>query len=378
MKRVGHLYEKICDLENIRLAIHKASLGKRQKLFVRQVLSNPDRYAREVQAMLVEKRYTPSPYTIKVVRDGPSQKERVIYKPRFFPDQIIHWALMLQLHNALLKGMYEYNCGSVPGRGTGYGQKALRRWLDTDYKGTKYCLKLDITKFYPSIDHSVLKAMFRRRIKDAECLWLIDTIIDSSSPGLPIGNYTSQWFSNFFLQGLDHYIKEGLGVRYYIRYVDDLVMLGSNKRALHKARIAIEGYLNNIRLSLKPNWQVFLVNARAIDFLGFRFYRNKTTLRKRNALRIRRRFAKIAKKPKLTYQDACAVVSYWGWITRSDSFGFYHRYVKPKVSLAAARERISRHAKQCTRIWTNRGVRDGRRHPLGQPRAAQPRFAADA
>lgn len=127
MKRVGYLYDKICDLENIRLAIRKASLGKRHKLFVRQVVSNPDRYAREVQAMLVEKRYSPSPYTIKVVRDGPSQKERVIYKPRFFPDQIIHWALMLQLHELLLKGMYEYNCGSIPGRGTGYGQKTLRR-----------------------------------------------------------------------------------------------------------------------------------------------------------------------------------------------------------------------------------------------------------
>lgn len=358
MKRAGHLYEKVCEIENIKLAIRKASLGKRNKKYVRRVLGSEDRYARIVQRMLVTKTYIPSPYTIKTIRDGSSQKERTIYKPRFFPDQIIHWALMLQLHSVIEHGMYEYNCGSVPQRGTAFAQKALRRWLDADYKGTKYCLKLDISKFYPSIDLGLLKAMFRHRIKDHDCLWLIDAILDSSSPGLPIGNYTSQWFSNFFLQGLDHFIKEVLKAPYYVRYVDDLVILGPNKRSLHKTRVEIEAYLKRIRLSLKPNWQVFLVNTRAIDFLGFRFYRHKTTLRKRNALRIRRRIARIGKKPELTYRDACAVVSYWGWITRSNSFGFYHKYIKSNVSLSAARKRISSHAKQRARLRANRRIRD--------------------
>lgn len=341
MKRVGHLYEHICDLENIHVAIWKASQGKRQKKYVRRILDNPDRYARAVQKMLLSKSYVPSPYSIKTVLDGPTRKERTIFKPRFFPDQIIHWALMLQLQPVIKRGMYEYCCGSVPGRGTGHAQKALRRWLDNDYKGTKYCLKLDIRKFYPSVDLSLLKNMFRRVVKDADCLWLIDTILDSNpQTGLPIGNYTSQWFSNFFLQGLDHFIKEKLGVKYYIRYVDDLVLLGGNKKALHRARLAIDEYLRGIHLTMKPNWQVFLVNARAIDFLGLRFYRNPTTLRKRNALRIRRRLAKIKRKGKLSYTDACAVVSYWGWIKHSDSYRFYHTHVKPKVSLAKARRRI--------------------------------------
>jgi len=343
MKRVGHLYERICDLENIKQAIMKASLGKRQKKHVQRVLADPDRHAATVREMLLARTYVPSPYTIKVIRDGPAQKERQIYKPRFYPDQVIHWALMLQLQPVIMRGMYEYSCGSVPGRGTSYGQKALRRWLDTDCRGTKYCLKMDISKFYPSVDLATLKATFRRHIKDADCLWLIDTIIDSVPCGLPIGNYTSQWFSNYFLQGLDHYIKEQLGIRYYIRYVDDLVLLGPNKKALHKTRVAVEGDLQSIHLQLKPNWQVFLVNKRAIDFLGFRFYRDHTTLRRRNALRIRRRVTKIARKGTLNYTDACAVVSYWGWIKRSDSYRFYYRYVKPKVSIAKARRRISDH-----------------------------------
>lgn len=345
MKRTGNIYEKVCELENIKMAIIKASAGKRNRQHVRKALNRLSAYAGMVQKLLVEKSYVPSPYTIKTVRDGPAQKERIIYKPRFYPDQIIHWALMLQLQETIMRGMYEYTCGSVPGRGTSHAQKALRRWMDADYRGTKYCLKMDVSKFYPSIDLTVLKQMFRKRIKDQDCLWLIDTIIDSNQQGLPIGNYTSQWFSNFFLQGLDHYIKEELKISYYVRYVDDLVLLGGNKKELHTARLAIDGYLHGIGLNMKQNWQVFLISTRAIDFLGFRFYRNRTTLRKRNALRIRRRLAKIGKKETLSYTDACAVISYWGWLKRSDSHRFYHKYVEPHVSVMEAKQRISEYAK---------------------------------
>ena len=345
MKRVGFIYEKVCDLENIKLAIMKASLGKRNKKFVQKVTDNLEYYAEQIQKTLIAKSYTPSPYTIKAIKDGATQKERTIYMPRFYPDQIIHWALMLQLHGLMMRGMYEYTCGSVPGRGTGYGQKMLRKWLDSDYKGTKYCLKMDISKFYPSVDLDLMKQMFRKIIKDNNCLWLIDAILDSSSQGLPIGNYTSQWFSNFFLQGLDHFIKEELRIKYYIRYVDDLVLLGGNKKVLHKARASIDEYLRSFKLKMKQNWQVFLINARAIDFLGFRFYRDKTILRKTNALRIRRRMIKIARKDNLSYTDACAVVSYWGWLKRSNSYRFYHTHFKPKVALDDAIRRIRQYAK---------------------------------
>jgi len=251
---------------------------------------------------------------------------------------------MLQIQPVLSKGMYQYTCGSVPKRGTSFGQKALRKWLDTDKKNTKYCLKMDISKFYPTVNSDVLKQMFRQRIKDNNCLWLIDKIIDTSE-GLPIGNYTSQWFANFYLQGLDHFIKEKLHVKYYIRYVDDLVLLGSNKRKLRKDRIAIEEYLNGIVLKLKGNWQLFPTSKRPIDFLGFKFYPNKTILRKRNSLRIKRRIRKISKKKSLCYSDACAIVSYWGWIKRSNSYNFYNKNVKPYVSIKRAKQIISKHSK---------------------------------
>jgi hypothetical protein len=360
MKRTGHIYEKICDLENIRLTIMKSSLGKRTQYRVERILNNIDHFARQVQTLLINKNYIPSPYIIKTVQDGSSGKIRNISKPRYYPDQIVHWALILQIQPLIMKGMYEYNCGSIPGRGTGYGQKILRKWLNKDYKGTKYCLKMDISKFYSSVNNEILKAMFHKRIKDKDCLWLIDTIVDSSQ-GLPIGNYTSQWFSNFFLQGLDHHIKEKLGAKYYVRYVDDLVILGPNKKKLHKMRSEIATYLEEMDLKLKQNWQVFKVNSRAIDFLGFRFFRNKTILRKRNALRIKRRIGKIKKKGFLNYKDACAIVSYWGWMKRSDSYYFYHKYVKPVMNIEFAKKVVSDVAK--IRNYTGRGVDIKRKLP---------------
>lgn len=127
--------------------------------------------------------------------------------------------------------------------------------------------------------------------------------------------------------------------------MDDLVLLGSNKRKLHRAMDSIAEYLTSINLSVKGDWQVFKVDSMPIDFLGFKFYRNKTILRKRTALRIRRRMCKIHKKDRLNYKDACAVVSYWGWIVRSDSYQFYHKYMKPIISVKKAKRTVSKFAK---------------------------------
>lgn len=136
-----------------------------------------------------------------------------------------------------------------------------------------------------------------------------------------------------------------MGAKYYIRYVDDLVIFGPNKKKLHKIRTEIAKYLKEIKLELKNNWQVFRVDDRGIDFLGFRFFRDKTILRKRNVLRIKRRVKKISKKSKLNFKDASAIISYWGWIKRSNSYNFYNKHIKPFVSLKEAKKVVSEHAK---------------------------------
>ena len=117
-------------------------------------------------------------------------------------------------------------------------------------------MKLDIKKYYPHIDKDVLKSKFRKKIKDASTLWLIDCIIDSHSEGLPIGNYTSQWWANFYLQDLDHFIKEELHTKYYLRYMDDMTLFSNNKKQLHKARKAISEFIKPMGLTLKENWHI--------------------------------------------------------------------------------------------------------------------------
>ena len=342
MKRVGYIYEKICSIDNIKRAILKASECKRSRPNVKKILDDMDGYARKIQSMLKNHSYVPSPYRVSVIHDNCAGKDRTIYKPKFYPDQIIHWSLMLQLQAPIMRGMYAWSCGSIPGRGVHYCKKHIEKIIRQDHKNTKYCLKMDISKFYPSINKDLLKTSFRSLIKDGEALWLIDTIIDSSEVGIPIGNYTSQWFANWYLQSLDHYIKEVLHVKHYYRYVDDMVLFGRNKKELHKVHKAIEQYLNDCKsLTIKGNWQVFRFDKRGLDFLGFRFFRTRTVLRKRNALKLRRIVRKTSKKTHISAHTAMRVMSYLGWLKHCNSENFYNKYIKPYVNIKILKEVIS-------------------------------------
>lgn len=333
MKRVGNIYEKITKKENIRNAILSASKGKRKREGVRKVLDNMDFYVCEIHKMLVSKQYKPSPYSKLLIHDGVRKKERIIYKPKFYPDQIVHWALMNNIQPLLQKGMYDYTCASIPDRGIHYGAKYLKKILVSDKKNTKYALKLDVKKFYPNIDKQIMKKKFRKIIKDRDTLDLIDLIVDSSESGLPIGNFTSQWFANYYLQDLDHYIKEELKVKHYIRYMDDMLLFHRNKKELKKVKEQIETYLRSESLSLKENWQLFKVDSRPVDFIGYRFYRGYTTLRRGNFLRIKRRAKRIYKRKKISEKDASAMISYNGWLKHCDSFNFKQKYFNPYINI---------------------------------------------
>jgi hypothetical protein len=326
MKRQGFLYKKICDHQNIRSALISASKNKTKKFAVKNTLKDFDKSTEFVRSLLVSKSYVPNKYFASVIKDGISGKERTIYKPKFFPDQIIHWCLINQIKALLLRGMYHWSCASIPGRGPHYAKKACERWIRNDYKNTKYCLKIDIRKYYPNIDKDRLKKKFRPLVKDLDTLWLIDAIIDSHHEGLPIGNYTSQWFANFYLQDADHFIKETLGVKYYIRYMDDLVMFDSNKRELRKKLDKLRTFLESEALTVKGNWQIFNVSKRQLDFCGFCFARKKTFIRKRISRRMRRKHLSFQKKPNAN--KAASLMSYYGWVTHTDSYVLFQKYYK--------------------------------------------------
>lgn len=347
MKRYSNIFKDIVTKQNVISAIHKASKRKKKRKSVQKILLNDEEYAEKICEMLENKTYKPSPYIVSKIYDGARHKERTIYKPKFYPDQIIHWALMNQIDRILYKRFYHYSCASIKGRGTKHGIKAIKKAMkDNRYK---YCLKMDIKQFYPSIDKEKLKEKFRRVFKDDDLLWLIDTIIDGNETqgsGIPIGNYTSQWFANFYLTDLDVFIKQKLKIKYYVRYMDDLIIFHTNKRKLRKAKEEIEIFLKNENLSVKNNWQIFCIDKRMLDFLGFRFYRDHTTLRRANFLRIKRRFKKIYKKGYLSYKDACAVISYNGLLKHSNCNNYMRKYLYPYISLKKCRKVVSDESKK--------------------------------
>lgn len=331
MKRVGHIYEKMLDPAFIDAAIWCASQGKRKRPAVARVLADKERCIGEIQEMLRTQSYKPSPYYVFTRYDRLNKKDRKIHRPRFYPDQIIHWLVVMAMKPVFMRGMYHWNCGSVPRRGISHGFKAVRKWMSADVKNTKYTLKLDIRKYYDSVPHDKLFALMCRKIKDAKMLSLIKRIIDTTESGIPIGNYTSQWFANVYLESLDHYIKERLGVKYYVRYIDDMILFGANKKELHKARVKIAAFLKGeLGLELKGNWQVYRTEPRGVDFLGYVFHRTHTLLRARNFLAFVRACNKVRKlvaaKAVISFKVAAGIISRIGQVSHCDSYLIMKKY----------------------------------------------------
>ena len=292
MKRHGYLFEQICSPSNLLLAAHNAAKGKHRRDEVKQFFSELDNNLQELRTELLERTYKTSPYEIFIKYEP---KRREIYKLPF-RDRVVQWAIMQVLEPIWTPQFTADTHACIKGRGIHSLHKKLREDLATDPEGTKYCFKLDVSKFYPSIDHDILKSVLRRKIKDPAVLWLLDSII-ASAPGVPIGNYISQYFANLYLSELDHLMKDVAGVRYYYRYADDIVVLAGDKPTLHGVCVFINHYLNTERkLSMKGNYQIFPVESRGIDFVGYVTYHTHSLARKRNKKGLCREVAKLRKQ----------------------------------------------------------------------------------
>ena len=333
MKRVGFLYEKICSEENIRQAIIEAKKDKKRfRRDVKKVFNNLDFYIKEIQHMLINKTFSNSEPRITHKYEKMQNKIREISVLPFYPDHIIHHAVMRVVAPIIERGMYYYCCANVPGRGESRIRKNLSHVLKTDIKNTKYCLKLDIKQFYPSICTKELKYKLREIIKDKDALWILDTIIDLQEKGLPLGSYCSQWLANYYLQSLDHLIKEKLGIAYLYRYADDLVILDGNKRKIYKSLDIIEAYLMFEDLEVKNTWRIFKVDDNnSIDFVGYKFYRSKISIRKKIFRNIRRMiirlFRKIRLYKRIILKQVRGLMSYLGYIQNTNSFVIRKKYL---------------------------------------------------
>lgn len=279
-----------------------------------------------------------------------------------------------------------------------------------------YVLKMDIHHFFESIDRTILKGKLREVIRDrrfyrllcvliefdriAEIVKILEDVATEMSvsevrelvsciafdndagaceilrgagvwgetlesamqvirerrKGVPLGYFTSQWFGNFYLKKLDHYIKQELGAVHYMRYMDDMVILGKSKKKLHAAQKAIEAYLQKeLKLELKADWQVFrfeyvakdgTVCGRMLDFMGFQFHRDRITMRKSTIQRARAKAFRIKAKDKITWYDAAVMLSYMGWFDHTDTYDYYLKYIKPNVNVKKLKKVVSKHQRK--------------------------------
>jgi len=324
MKRINNLFDKVVTKDNLMLAYHKARKGKSGQYGVRIFEKNVERNIDQLYNELITGTYKTSEYSVFKIYDP---KEREIFRLPF-RDRVVHHAIMNLLEPIWISVFVHHTYSCIKGRGIHAVLKDLKHDLK-DAEGTKYCLKLDIRKFYPTIDHEVLKSIIRRKIKDVKLLVLIDDIIDSA-PGVPIGNYLSQFFANLYLSYFDHWLKEEKRVKYYYRYADDIVILNGNKAYLHELFKDIDAYLStSLKLKIKDNYQVFPVDSRGIDFVGYVFYHSHVLMRKTIKKRFCRKAAKLNKNKNITDKEYRIKIAPWlGWAKHCDSKNLLKKILK--------------------------------------------------
>lgn len=320
MKRIGNIFADICSLENLRQAEAIARRGKGRQYGVQAFDRNAEENMRELSDMLFYKEYSTGGYTHIKIYDP---KERDISRLAYYPHRIVQHAIMLQLEKHFVSAFTVDTYSCIKGKGVHAFDRKIKHAL-TDFPGTMYCLKLDIRKFYPSIDHNVLKQQLRRKFKDPDLLWLLDDIVDSA-PGVPIGNYISQFFANYYLSPFDHWLKETMKVRHYFRYSDDIIILAGSKPYLHQLLAGIRQYLSDkLKLQVKANYQVFPVDARGIDVCGYVYFHGYSRLRKT----IKKKFASaIAKNKSLQ-----TLAAYHGWATHCNSSNLLKKLLTKKAA----------------------------------------------
>ena len=315
MKRIGNLFEKICSIENLKLADEKARKGKSKQYGIKLHDKNRENNILLLHESLKNKTYKTSEYNVFEIHEP---KIRKIYSLPYYPDRIVHHGIMNILESIFLSVFTTDSYSCIKGKGIHGALLNLNEDLK-DRNDTEYCLKLDIKKFYPSINNTILKSLLRKKFKDKDLLWLLDEIIDSAE-GCPIGNYLSQTFANFYLAYFDHWLKENKKIKYYFRYCDDMVILSDNKKELHELLLEINNYLNvNLKLELKSNYQIFSVEARGIDFVGYKSFHDFILLRKS----IKNKFIKMLRFNK----NNKSISSYYGWFKYCDSYKLMNKYI---------------------------------------------------
>lgn len=340
----------------------KEFIYKDQKQELDCVITN---IAKDIQRNIENKTIVLPPIKYSERYDNCSKKIRIIGT-----QSIIHQCYEYVAVNAC-KELFSnkfgvYQCASIPKRGQSYGKKAIEKWVKYDISGTRYAVKMDVRKCYPSVDKERVKKYLHRDLhKNPTLLYLLYTLIDMNDNGLSIGSHLSQWLCNYYLSYAYHYISEKLFIQrkskrcnkvvnvrllsHVIFYMDDILIFGGNKKHLMiVSKLVNEYFENELGLKIKPDWRLFKVeyidkngkvHGSFVDMMGFRFYRGKTTIRRSIFIRIKRKMNRLRKKIKLNrdvnMKYAQSIMSYWGWVKNTNSYKFMRKYEVSKLTYVA-------------------------------------------
>lgn len=327
MKRHGNLMQRILTYSNIENAFDKAIKHKTRRRNVQRCLENKPKLIMEIMESLRNKTFHTATYHLKTIYEP---KQRIIYILPFYPDRIVQHAAMNIISPIWDKMLIADTYSCRVGKGQHAACRKLRTWLrgnDADY-----VLKCDVSKFYPSINHAILIEIIEHKIKDPDVLWLLGDIINSADglTNVPIGNYTSQWFGNLYLNELDVLIKHKYKVKQYLRYCDDFLLISKDKGMLKDLQQAIPEFLEE-RLQLHMSKNELIKATKGIDFLGYRHFNGEyTLLRKRTARQMKKKMKRILPDMyagKITPEQALSKVgSCIGWLKHADTYRLQKSY----------------------------------------------------
>jgi RNA-directed DNA polymerase len=327
MKRHGNLWQRIVEPENIKAAHIAARRGKGFYSEVKMVNENMDEMLEQVRLSLVNKTFTTSPYQVEERFDG--RKIRTIHKLPYYPDRIVQHALIQVVGPIWRSSFIRDTFQSIPTRGTDDARRRVTKAIRKD--NPKYALKMDIQKYYPSVNNEKLKWVVRRKIKCKDTLWLIDNIIDST-PGLPIGNYTSQDLGNLYLCDFDWVMKHQK-IKHYYRYCDDIVVMSDSKEQLHRLREEMVERLSMLDLTIKSTWQVFDIQKQGLDFVGFVFRPSHILVRRGIATKFKRKVSQISRYWQIMTPTKIVngLMAYWGWMKHVNAKNLWRSGVTLKI-----------------------------------------------
>lgn len=327
MKREKNLYNKICSFENILDASRKARKGKRKKNSTAVFEVNLEKEIHEIKNELALGNYKCGNYKEFFITEP---KKRMISAAPY-KDRVVHHALCNVIEPIFDKSFIFDSYANRKGKGT---HKAILRYQFFS-RYNKYALKCDIKKYFPSIDHIILKNLIRKKIGCNKTISLIENIIDNSNDqesvvdyfcgddlftpferkrGLPIGNLTSQFFANIYLNPLDHFIKENLKCKCYVRYVDDFVLLGNNKSDLFLIKKSIVDFLEKLRIKLNEKKSMVYKTEKGVKFLGHKIFPNYRLLKKENKISFKRKInvkQKLCSENKLSLEKFIQSLNSW-------------------------------------------------------------------